>query len=183
MRILIVEDEVLIRKRLLRLCSELAGSRARFDAVADLDLAGDRLQRNLYDGLLLDLNLGGEDRVLGGAGRGNGVGQVALAVVVEVVPDGAAHHTALRLNETKVSARHKGVQRVKLNLVRNGLTGLKRCLGQGGRGSHVSESHGRIVGGGRSLLFLAGELVHEDGTLIATASGVFKRVTAPAGDA
>ena len=29
---------------------------------------------------------------------------------------------------------------------------------------------GRIVGGGRSLLFLAGELVHEDGTLIATAS-------------
>lgn len=61
MRILIVEDEVLIRERLLRLCGELAGSRARFDAVADLDLAGDRLQRSLYDGLLLDLNLGGED--------------------------------------------------------------------------------------------------------------------------
>ncbi len=61
MRILIVEDELLVRQRLLRLCSELAGSRARFDAVADLEDAGDRLQRNVYDGLLLDLNLGGED--------------------------------------------------------------------------------------------------------------------------
>ena len=61
MRILIVEDEPLIRERLLRMCGELAGGRARFDAVADLDLAGDRLQRTLYDGLLLDLNLGGED--------------------------------------------------------------------------------------------------------------------------
>lgn len=35
---------------------------------------------------------------------------------------------------------------------------------------------GRVIGGGRSLLFVAGELVHDDGTLIATASGVFKRV-------
>lgn len=61
MRILIVEDEPLISERLLRMCSELAGGRARFDAVANLDLAGDRLQRSLYDGLLLDLNLGGED--------------------------------------------------------------------------------------------------------------------------
>ena len=61
MRILIIEDEPLIRERLLRMCGELAGGRARFDAVPDLNLAGDRLQRNLYDGLLLDLNLGGED--------------------------------------------------------------------------------------------------------------------------
>lgn len=61
MRTLIVEDEPLVRQRLQRLCSELAGARARFDAVADLDAAGDRLQRNIYDGLLLDLNLGGED--------------------------------------------------------------------------------------------------------------------------
>ncbi|WP_414540287.1 LytR/AlgR family response regulator transcription factor [Stenotrophomonas forensis] len=61
MRILIVEDEPLVRQRLQRLCSELAGTRARFDAVADLDAAGDRLQRSIYDGLLLDLNLGGED--------------------------------------------------------------------------------------------------------------------------
>jgi len=35
---------------------------------------------------------------------------------------------------------------------------------------------GHVVGGGRSLLFVAAELVHDDGTLIATASGVFKRV-------
>lgn len=61
MRILIVEDEPLVRQRLLRLCGELAGTRARFDAVADLESAGDRLERNVYDGLLLDLNLGGED--------------------------------------------------------------------------------------------------------------------------
>lgn len=61
MRILIVEDELLVRQRLLRLCTELAGSRARFDAVGDLEAADDRLQRAVYDGLLLDLNLGGED--------------------------------------------------------------------------------------------------------------------------
>ena len=41
---------------------------------------------------------------------------------------------------------------------------------------------GRIIGGGRSLLFVAGELVHDDGTLIATASGVFKRVPGGAGE-
>ncbi|QQP98425.1 LytR/AlgR family response regulator transcription factor [Lysobacter enzymogenes] len=61
MRILIVEDEPLVRQRLLRLSAELAGTRARFDAVADLESAGDRLQRSVYDGLLLDLNLEGED--------------------------------------------------------------------------------------------------------------------------
>lgn len=61
MRILIVEDEPLVRQRLLRVCAELVGSRARFDAVADLDSAKDRLDRNVYDGLLLDLNLAGEE--------------------------------------------------------------------------------------------------------------------------
>ncbi|WP_306133158.1 PaaI family thioesterase [Roseivivax marinus] len=40
---------------------------------------------------------------------------------------------------------------------------------------------GRITGGGRSLLFIAGELVADDGTTIATASGVFKRVPPRAG--
>jgi uncharacterized protein (TIGR00369 family) len=35
---------------------------------------------------------------------------------------------------------------------------------------------GQVTGGGRSLLFIAGELVAEDGSLIATATGVFKRV-------
>lgn len=35
---------------------------------------------------------------------------------------------------------------------------------------------GRVTGGGRSLAFVTGELRHDDGTLIATAAGVFKRV-------
>ena len=35
---------------------------------------------------------------------------------------------------------------------------------------------GRVVGGGRSLRFVEAQLVHDDGTLIATASGVFKLV-------
>lgn len=35
---------------------------------------------------------------------------------------------------------------------------------------------GWVTGGGRSLLFIAGELVAEDGTIVATATGVFKRV-------
>ncbi|EKE45480.1 hypothetical protein OCGS_0570 [Oceaniovalibus guishaninsula JLT2003] len=35
---------------------------------------------------------------------------------------------------------------------------------------------GRVTGGGRSLLFVSGDLMHDDGTLVATASGVFKRV-------
>jgi two-component system response regulator LytT len=61
MRILIVEDEPLVCQRLLRLCRELAGDRARFDAVAEFEQAEDRLRRSVYDGLLLDLNLAGED--------------------------------------------------------------------------------------------------------------------------
>lgn len=35
---------------------------------------------------------------------------------------------------------------------------------------------GRLVGGGSAVKFVDGELVDSDGTLIATASGVFKRV-------
>lgn len=35
---------------------------------------------------------------------------------------------------------------------------------------------GRVTGGGRSLLYISAELTHEDGTLIATSTGVFKRV-------
>lgn len=35
---------------------------------------------------------------------------------------------------------------------------------------------GRITGGGRSLKYISADLIHEDGTLIATSSGVFKRV-------
>ncbi|WP_375265163.1 PaaI family thioesterase [Planktotalea sp.] len=35
---------------------------------------------------------------------------------------------------------------------------------------------GKVTGGGRSLKFINAELHHEDGTLIATCSGIFKRV-------
>lgn len=35
---------------------------------------------------------------------------------------------------------------------------------------------GRVTGGGRSILFIEADLVHEDGTLIAKSNGVFKRV-------
>ena len=42
---------------------------------------------------------------------------------------------------------------------------------------------GRVSGGGRSIVFVDGELVDEAGTTIATASGAFKRSrTATAGD-
>lgn len=61
MRILIVEDEPLVRQRLLRLCQEHTHARARFDAVDCLAHADERLRSREFDGLLLDLNLGGED--------------------------------------------------------------------------------------------------------------------------
>lgn len=44
-----------------------------------------------------------------------------------------------------------------------------------GRPGRVTAT-GRVTGGGRSLLYIAAELVHEDGTLIATSTGVFKKV-------
>ncbi|MFN3274428.1 MAG: PaaI family thioesterase [Paracoccus sp. (in: a-proteobacteria)] len=37
------------------------------------------------------------------------------------------------------------------------------------------EATGRITGGGRSTLFIEGVLRHQDGTLIATATGVFRK--------
>jgi len=64
MRILIVEDEPLVRQRLLRLSSEHVGTRMRFDTVANLSDAEERLQAASYDGVLLDLNLEGEDGFL-----------------------------------------------------------------------------------------------------------------------
>ena len=41
---------------------------------------------------------------------------------------------------------------------------------------------GKLRGGGRSLLFIDSELTDENGTAIATSSGVFKRVNLPTGD-
>lgn len=61
MRLLIVDDEPLVRQRLLRLCTELAGPGVQCQAVADLGEAKERLRDTEIDGLLLDLNLAGED--------------------------------------------------------------------------------------------------------------------------
>jgi acyl-coenzyme A thioesterase 13 len=47
-------------------------------------------------------------------------------------------------------------------------------LGSGRTGRMTAT--GTVTGGGRSLLFIAAELRHEDGTLVATSTGVFKRV-------
>ena len=44
-----------------------------------------------------------------------------------------------------------------------------------GRAGRVT-ARGTITGAGRSLYYIAGDLRHEDGTLIATSTGVFKRV-------
>lgn len=43
-----------------------------------------------------------------------------------------------------------------------------------GRPGRVTAT-GRITGGGRSTLFIEGQLRHQDGTLIATATGVFRK--------
>jgi acyl-coenzyme A thioesterase 13 len=47
------------------------------------------------------------------------------------------------------------------------------AAGQPGRVTATAE----VTGGGRSLLFISGRLEHEDGTLIATSTGVFKKHT------
>lgn len=47
-------------------------------------------------------------------------------------------------------------------------------VGPGREGPVVAT--GTVTGGGRSLLYIEAKLVHEDGTLIATSTGVFKRV-------
>ncbi|MEP1765661.1 MAG: PaaI family thioesterase [Sulfitobacter sp.] len=44
-----------------------------------------------------------------------------------------------------------------------------------GRKGRVTAT-GTVAGGGRSLLFITAELRHEDGDLLATSTGVFKRV-------
>ncbi|WP_254694286.1 PaaI family thioesterase [Sulfitobacter sp. SK012] len=47
-------------------------------------------------------------------------------------------------------------------------------VGPGRKGRVIAT--GTVTGGGRSLLYITAELLHEDGTLIATSTGVFKRV-------
>ena len=40
----------------------------------------------------------------------------------------------------------------------------------------AGDATGQITGGGRSTLFISGRLEAEDGTLVATSNGVFRRV-------
>jgi DNA-binding LytR/AlgR family response regulator len=60
-RILIVEDEPLVRQRLERLCRELLGKGARIHAAESVDDATDVLRTRPIDILLLDLNLAGQN--------------------------------------------------------------------------------------------------------------------------
>lgn len=51
-----------------------------------------------------------------------------------------------------------------------------------GRPGHVTAT-ARITGGGRRTRFIAAELRHEDGTVIATSTGVFQPIRRPVEDA
>ena len=61
MKLLIVEDEPLLRERLLRLCREIVGPAFSATAVGTLADAREHLHDRAFDGLILDLNLGGHD--------------------------------------------------------------------------------------------------------------------------
>ena len=61
MKLLIVEDEPLLRQRLLRLCREIVGPTFAAAAVGSLAEAREQLRDRSFDGLLLDLNVAGHD--------------------------------------------------------------------------------------------------------------------------
>ena len=61
MKLLIVEDEPLLRQRLLRLCREIVGPAFTAVAVGSLAQAREQLHERGFDGLLLDLNVAGHD--------------------------------------------------------------------------------------------------------------------------
>lgn len=61
MKLLIVEDEPLLRQRMLRLCQDIVGPSFSAVAVGSLAEAREQLHDRAFDGLLLDLNLSGQD--------------------------------------------------------------------------------------------------------------------------
>ena len=63
MKLLIVEDEPLLRQRLLRLCREIVGPAFSAAAVGSLGEAREQLRDRSFDGLLLDLNVAGHGRL------------------------------------------------------------------------------------------------------------------------
>ncbi len=77
MKLLIVEDEPLLRQRLLRLCQDIVGPGFAAVAVGSLTEAREQLRDRSFDGLLLDLNLSGND--------GFGLLQEAAAGAMHVV--------------------------------------------------------------------------------------------------
>jgi len=77
MKLLIVEDEPLLRQRLLRLCREIIGPGLVAVAVGSMSEAREQLSDRSFDGLLLDLNLAGHD--------GFGLLQEATAAAMHVV--------------------------------------------------------------------------------------------------
>jgi two-component system, LytTR family, response regulator LytT len=77
MKLLIVEDEPLLRQRLLRLCREIIGPAFAGTAVGGLAEAREQFRDRSFDGLLLDLNVAGHD--------GFGLLQEAAAAAMQVV--------------------------------------------------------------------------------------------------
>jgi len=120
--------------------------------------------------------------------------QRSLGYVIEVTGQGGAARCWLDVTEAHVN-RH--------NVLHGGIAGLLLDSAMGATGSltvdatgrapfltvqlstqFVAAAHsgsrvtatGRVTGGGRSLLFIAGELRDDTDRLIASATGVFKRV-------
>jgi two-component system, LytTR family, response regulator LytT len=77
MKLLIVEDEPLLRQRLVRLCREIVGPALAATAVGSIAEAREQLLDRSFDGLLLDLNVAGHD--------GFGLLQEAAAAAMHVV--------------------------------------------------------------------------------------------------
>lgn len=71
MRLLLVEDEASAMRRLVRLVSDHLGDRASLHCVEDVAAAVEQLETTTFDGILLDLNLGGSNGfdVMRAAGR------------------------------------------------------------------------------------------------------------------
>jgi len=61
MKILIVEDEILIARRIGRMCSTILAGLAEITLIGDLADANAYLETNKIDLMILDLNLNGED--------------------------------------------------------------------------------------------------------------------------
>jgi len=71
MRLLLVEDEASAMRRLVRLVGDYLGNRASLCCVDHVASAVEQLETVAFDGILLDLNLGGSDgfEVMRAAGR------------------------------------------------------------------------------------------------------------------